>query len=110
MIRKPKNGISTCGRSSGGKVSSPISRDVQLPEAMKLPSFGISIANRLRSLAGYVLVYAVIYSFGAYYIFKLLRDGPTADGKAIEGATASRPMAFADTADTATGGRLRTAE
>jgi cytochrome bd ubiquinol oxidase subunit I len=64
----------------------------------------------LVSLIGYVLVYAVIYSFGAYYIFKLLRDGPAADGKAIEGATASRPMAFADTADTATGGRLETAE
>ena len=51
IIRKAKNGISTGGRSSGGKVSSPISRAVQLPEAMKLPSLGISIANRLRSFA-----------------------------------------------------------
>jgi len=51
MIRKPKNGTSTGGRSSGGKVSSPISRAVQLPEAMKLPSFGIAIAKRFRSLA-----------------------------------------------------------
>ena len=40
MIRKPKNGITTGGWSSGGNVSSPISRDVQLPEAMKLPSSG----------------------------------------------------------------------
>ncbi len=48
MMRKPKNGISTGGWSSSGKVSSPISRAVQLPEAMKLPSFGISIANKLR--------------------------------------------------------------
>ena len=51
MMRKPKNGISTGGRSSTGKVSSPISRAVQLPEAMKLPSLGISIAKRLRWLA-----------------------------------------------------------
>ena len=51
MMRKPKNGISTGGRSSTGKVSSPISRAVQLPEAMKLPSLGISSAKRLRSLA-----------------------------------------------------------
>ena len=28
------------------------------------------------SLAGYVLVYAVIYGFGIYYLFGLLRDGP----------------------------------
>ena len=51
MMRKPKNGISTGGRSSTGKASSPISRAVQLPEAMKLPSLGISIAKRLRWLA-----------------------------------------------------------
>ena len=50
MIRKPKSGISTGGLSSGGKVSSQISLAVQLPEAMKLPSLGISIAKRFRSL------------------------------------------------------------
>jgi len=61
------------------------------------------------SLAGYVLVYAVFVSFGVYYVFKLLREGPTAEAKAIPGATGSRPMAFADTADTATVSRLRTA-
>ena len=49
--RKAKNGMNTGGRSSGGKVSNPISRAVQVPEAMKLPSFGTSIANRLRSRA-----------------------------------------------------------
>jgi len=58
------------------------------------------------SLASYVLVYAFIYSFGVYYIYKLLRQGPTAEAKAIPGATASRPMAYADLAETATGGGL----
>ena len=48
MIRKLKKGISTGGWSSNGKVSSPISRAVQLPEAMKLPSFGSSTAKRFR--------------------------------------------------------------
>jgi len=51
MVRKAKNGITTGGRSCGGNVSSPISRAGQLPEAMKLPSRGISIASRLRSRA-----------------------------------------------------------
>jgi cytochrome d ubiquinol oxidase subunit I len=60
------------------------------------------------SLAGYVLVYAVFVSFGVYYIGKLLWVGPTVEAEAIPGATGSRPLAFADTADTATGGRLRT--
>jgi cytochrome bd ubiquinol oxidase subunit I len=56
-------------------------------------------------LAGYVLVYTVFVSFGVYYIYKLLREGPTSEAKAIPGATGSRPMAFADSA-TATGGQV----
>ena len=59
------------------------------------------------SFAGYVLVYAVFVSFGVYYIYKLLREGPTAEAKAIPRATGSRPMAFADTPESATGGSLR---
>ncbi|MEF8721606.1 cytochrome ubiquinol oxidase subunit I [Candidatus Accumulibacter phosphatis] len=57
------------------------------------------------SLAGYVLVYAVVYSFGLYYIYSLLRDGPGPDATpvAVRGATGSRPLAFAGHADTATG-------
>jgi hypothetical protein len=43
-----------------------------------------------------------------YYIYKLLHAGPTVDAQAIPGATGNRPLAFADTADTATGGGLRT--
>jgi cytochrome d ubiquinol oxidase subunit I len=63
----------------------------------------------LASLIGYVLVYALVYSFGFYYIYGLLRDGPTAEGaRAIPGATGRRPLAYADTAESATGSRLRT--
>ena len=47
-------------------------------------------------------------SFGVFYIFKLLREGPTGDAKAIPGATGSRPLAFADSAATATGSTART--
>ena len=58
------------------------------------------------SLAGYVLVYAVVYSFGLYYIYRLLRDGPGADAEPplVSGATGSRPLAFAGHPDTATVG------
>jgi cytochrome d ubiquinol oxidase subunit I len=57
----------------------------------------------LFSLVGYVVVYAVIVSFGVTYIYKLLRQGPTSAAQAIPGATASRPMAYADSAASATG-------
>lgn len=60
----------------------------------------------LFSLLAYVVVYAVLYPFGFYYIYKLLRDGPTDETTAIPGATALRPMAFADKASTATGVQL----
>jgi len=56
------------------------------------------------SLSGYVLVYAALVCFGTYYIYKLLHEGPTRDAEAIPNATASRPLAFADDADSATGG------
>jgi cytochrome d ubiquinol oxidase subunit I len=62
------------------------------------------------SLAGYVLVYAGFVSFGIYYIYKLLWKGPTDETRTIPRATGSRPMAFADTAASATGGALRTGE
>ena len=57
----------------------------------------------LFSLASYMLVYAVFVGFGTYYIFKLLLQGPTVEATAIPGATARRPMAFADDAASATG-------
>lgn len=59
----------------------------------------------LFSLTGYVVVYAIVYSFGLYYIYKLLHDGPEGPAKSIAGATPNRPMAFAGSADTATGSK-----
>jgi len=67
------------------------------------PSLGTG--DVLASLSGYVLVYAVFVSFGLYYIYKLLREGPTGEATAIPGATGGRPMAFAGSADTATGAK-----
>jgi len=68
----------------------------------------LTSGNVLFSLTGYILVYAVFVSFGTYYIYKLLREGPTVPAVPIPGATPSRPMAFADDAGTATGGQLNT--
>jgi cytochrome bd ubiquinol oxidase subunit I len=68
----------------------------------------LTTGNVLFSLAGYILVYAVFVSFGTYYIYKLLREGPTVPAVPIPGATPSRPMAFADDAATATGSQLST--
>ena len=68
----------------------------------------LTTGDVLVSLTGYVIVYAVFVSFGVYYIYKLLHEGPTTDAEAIPGATANRPMAFADSADTATGSPGRT--
>jgi cytochrome d ubiquinol oxidase subunit I len=65
----------------------------------------LTAGDVMLSLAGYVLVYAVFVSFGVYYIYKLLREGPGGDAQAIAGATGSRPLAFADTPRTATGAR-----
>jgi cytochrome d ubiquinol oxidase subunit I len=50
----------------------------------------------LFSLVCYAVVYVTVFSFGAYYIYKLLREGPHDDGEMPSGATPSRPMAFAD--------------
>jgi cytochrome d ubiquinol oxidase subunit I len=63
----------------------------------------LTTADVLTSLIGYVAVYAVIYSFGLFYIYRLLRDGPTDSGTEITGVTGSRPMAAAGSASTATG-------
>ncbi len=52
-----------------------------------------------------MLVYAVVYSFGLYYIYKLLHDGPRLEKTNLPApnATGNRPLAFAGDADTATG-------
>lgn len=67
------------------------------------PSLGTG--DVLISLGGYMLVYGVFVSFGVHYIYKLLREGPAGGERALSGTTGSRPMAFADSAETATGAR-----
>lgn len=60
-------------------------------------------ADVLVSLVAYVAVYCTFVPFGVYYIYKLLRDGPQGEAGAAPGATANRPLAFADAPETATG-------
>ena len=58
----------------------------------------LTTGDVLFSLTGYVLVYAVVYSFGVYYIYKLLHEGPTGeaqghpgrDGQAADGVRRQR--------------------
>src|SRR5215469_3040134 len=49
----------------------------------------------LLSLACYVGVYSVIYAFGLYYIYRLLRDGPGQDVSDLTKMTPARPLAVA---------------
>jgi cytochrome bd ubiquinol oxidase subunit I len=49
----------------------------------------------LSSLIVYIVVYWLFVSFGIYYIYKLLRDGPRGEAEAIANVTASRPLAVA---------------
>jgi cytochrome d ubiquinol oxidase subunit I len=58
------------------------------------PSLTAEVA--LFSLICYAIVYVTVFSFGAYYIYKLLREGPRDRERPSETATPSRPMAFAD--------------
>jgi cytochrome bd ubiquinol oxidase subunit I len=44
------------------------------------------------SLLGYIAVYSIIYAFGLYYIYRLLRDGPAQEPEAV---SPQRPMALA---------------
>jgi hypothetical protein len=37
----------------------------------------------------------VIYAFGLYYIYRLLREGPTDEAASHEGVTPGRPAAVA---------------
>ncbi|WP_036260710.1 cytochrome ubiquinol oxidase subunit I [Methylocapsa aurea] len=49
----------------------------------------------IASLLAYVAVYAVIYAFGFFYIYQLLRDGPPRAAPLSDAVTPSRPMAVA---------------
>jgi cytochrome bd ubiquinol oxidase subunit I len=57
----------------------------------------------LATLIGYVVVYAFIFVFGARYIYRLLREGPTLADATPATATGHRPMAAAGPAMTTTG-------
>jgi cytochrome d ubiquinol oxidase subunit I len=70
----------------------------------------LATADVMLTLAAYVTVYAVIFTFGSLYIYRLLRDGPQGDEPQPQSGTPSRPMAFADATRTATGADVRPRE
>jgi cytochrome d ubiquinol oxidase subunit I len=56
----------------------------------------LATGDVLLSLACYIIVYAIIYAFGLFFIYRLLRDGPARDGAmAPATATPARPLAVA---------------
>src|SRR6516165_5309767 len=55
----------------------------------------LTTSDVLLSLACYVGVYSVIYAFGLYYIYRLLRDGPAQDVSDRTKMTPARPLAVA---------------
>jgi cytochrome d ubiquinol oxidase subunit I len=55
----------------------------------------LKTADVALSLAVYIAVYTVIYAFGLYYIYRLLRDGPADAAAGQDRVTTSRPMAVA---------------
>jgi cytochrome d ubiquinol oxidase subunit I len=70
----------------------------------------LTVGTVMFSLACYVVVYLTVFSFGGFYIYKLLREGPHEERAKPLGATPSRPMAFADSAATTTGADVGPAE
>ena len=56
------------------------------------------------SLLAYIAVYTVIYSFGFYYIYRLLRDGPAAAAEGPGNSTLARVPAVAMQATPGGGG------
>lgn len=67
----------------------------------------LTTGDVLFSVAGYVLVYVAFVSFGVYYIYRLLRQGPAGEIQVTPAGAGNRPLAFADDPETATGGKLR---
>jgi len=55
----------------------------------------LTTGDVLLSLACYVIVYAIIFSFGLYFIYRLLRDGPGRDASDRAKMTPARPLAVA---------------
>jgi cytochrome bd ubiquinol oxidase subunit I len=53
----------------------------------------LTTADVLFSLLAYIVVYTVIYSFGFYYVYRLLRDGPAEPvGQALPGSAMAAAM------------------
>lgn len=50
------------------------------------------------TLTMFVLVYGIVFSFGIYYISRLLKRGPEPTGEGSEGSSSRRPMSFAQDA------------
>jgi cytochrome d ubiquinol oxidase subunit I len=62
------------------------------------------------SLLAYIVVYTTFVTFGLYYIWRLLHQGPAVVAlQPIRSASGRRPLAFADDAATATGSHTRPA-
>jgi cytochrome bd ubiquinol oxidase subunit I len=61
----------------------------------------------LVSLLAYILVYTFFVSFGIWYIYKLLRQGPTTSTVAVSNITPSRPLAYGDGLPVSTGSEGR---
>jgi cytochrome bd ubiquinol oxidase subunit I len=55
----------------------------------------ITTNDVMLSLIGYIAVYAVIYSFGLYYIYRLLRDGPADELTRPDTLTPAQPITVA---------------
>ncbi len=52
----------------------------------------LTTGDVLFSLTAYVVVYALVYSFGLYYIYRLLRDGPAGETEAVASAVMPRVL------------------
>ncbi|KAA0997383.1 cytochrome ubiquinol oxidase subunit I [Paraburkholderia panacisoli] len=61
----------------------------------------LTTSDVLTSLITYIVVYGLFVSFGIYYIYRLLRDGPRVEDTALTNVTASRPLAIAARTETA---------
>jgi cytochrome d ubiquinol oxidase subunit I len=55
----------------------------------------LATSDVLLSLIGYIVVYAMIYSYGLRYIYRILRDGLGVDATTPGDATPARPLAVA---------------
>jgi cytochrome d ubiquinol oxidase subunit I len=55
----------------------------------------LTTGDVLLSLAFYIATYSVIYAFGLYYIYRLLRDGPAQEVSDRTKMTPARPLAVA---------------